>query len=67
MMPVEKNAALKKITIHQLRGMTARVEEMVMLTAYDNRMARIIDWAGIAVVLLATRPAMSLRGIKQRC
>ena len=51
-MSVHKKTELKKITTHQLREMKARGEKIAMLTAYDYSMAKIIDGAGIDVILV---------------
>ena len=43
---------IKKITTHQLREMKNRGEKIAMLTAYDYSMAKIIDGAGVDVILV---------------
>ena len=43
---------VKKITTHVLHKMKLRGEKIAMLTAYDYSMARIIDHAGIDVILV---------------
>src|SRR3954471_5908661 len=43
---------IKKITTHQLQEMKNRGEKISMLTAYDFSMAKIIDNAGIDVILV---------------
>jgi 3-methyl-2-oxobutanoate hydroxymethyltransferase len=42
----------KRITTHVIQEMKARGEKIAMLTAYDYSMARIIDRAGMDVILV---------------
>ena len=42
----------KRITTHVLQEMKSRGEKISMLTAYDYSMAKIIDRAGIDVILV---------------
>ena len=42
----------KKITTHKLQEMKADGEKISMLTAYDFSIAKIIDGAGIDVILV---------------
>ena len=51
-MSVHKKTEVKKITTHQLQEMKNRGDKIAMLTAYDYSMARIIDGAGIDVILV---------------
>lgn len=46
------NKEIKKITTHTLQKMKAKGEKISMLTAYDFSFARIIDGAGIDVILV---------------
>jgi 3-methyl-2-oxobutanoate hydroxymethyltransferase len=43
---------VKRVTTHVLQEMKQRGEKISMLTAYDYSMARIIDEAGIDVILV---------------
>ena len=43
---------IKKVTTHTLHEMKARGEKISMLTAYDFSTARILDDAGIDVILV---------------
>ena len=51
------------VTTYRLREMKSRGEKISMLTAYDYSMARIVDAAGVDVVLVirATRAKRSRR------
>lgn len=51
-MSVHRSQNEKKITTHQLQEMKNRGEKIAMLTAYDYSMARIIDEAGMDVILV---------------
>jgi 3-methyl-2-oxobutanoate hydroxymethyltransferase len=52
----------KKITTHVLQEMKARNEKIAMLTAYDYSMAKIIDRAGIDVVLVGDSASNVMAG-----
>src|SRR6266496_6695392 len=52
----------KKITTHTLQEMKKRGEKISMLTAYDFSMARIIDAAGIDVVLVGDSASNVMAG-----
>lgn len=60
-MSVSKND-LKKVTTHQLQEMKNRGEKISMLTAYDFSMARIIDNAGIDVILVGDSASNVMAG-----
>jgi 3-methyl-2-oxobutanoate hydroxymethyltransferase len=60
-MSVHKQEA-KKITTHQLQEMKNRGEKISMLTAYDYSMARIIDSAGIDVILVGDSASNVMAG-----
>jgi 3-methyl-2-oxobutanoate hydroxymethyltransferase len=60
-MSVAKND-LKKVTTHQLQEMKNRGEKISMLTAYDFSMARIIDNAGIDVILVGDSASNVMAG-----
>jgi len=53
---------LKKITTHRLQEMKNRGEKIAMLTAYDFSMARIIDGAGIDVILVGDSASNVMAG-----
>jgi 3-methyl-2-oxobutanoate hydroxymethyltransferase len=53
---------LKKITTHQLQEMKNRGEKIAMLTAYDYSMARIVDGAGIDVILVGDSASNVMAG-----
>ncbi len=52
----------KRITTHQLQEMKNRGEKIAMLTAYDYSMARIIDAAGIDVILVGDSASNVMAG-----
>src|SRR5688572_21479925 len=60
-MSVHKQEA-KKITTHQLQEMKNRGEKIAMLTAYDYSMARIIDAAGVDVILVGDSASNVMAG-----
>lgn len=53
---------IKKITTHVLQEMKLRGEKISMLTAYDYSMARIIDGAGIDVILVGDSASNVMAG-----
>lgn len=55
-------AEKKKITTHQLQEMKNRGEKIAMLTAYDYSMAKIIDGAGIDVILVGDSASNVMAG-----
>lgn len=59
---VNKSREVKKITTHQLQEMKQRGEKITMLTAYDYSMARIIDGAGIDVILVGDSASNVMAG-----
>jgi 3-methyl-2-oxobutanoate hydroxymethyltransferase len=59
---VHKSIDVKKITTHQLQEMKNRGEKIAMLTAYDYSMARIIDGAGIDVILVGDSASNVMAG-----
>ena len=56
------NKEVKRITTHVLKAMKARGEKISMLTAYDYSMARIIDAAGIDVILVGDSASNVMAG-----
>jgi 3-methyl-2-oxobutanoate hydroxymethyltransferase len=61
-MSVHKKQEVKKITTHQLQEMKNRGEKIAMLTAYDYSMARIIDGAGVDVILVGDSASNVMAG-----
>lgn len=57
-----KNQEIRRITTHQLQEMKNRGEKIAMLTAYDFSMARIIDRAGIDVILVGDSASNVMAG-----
>jgi len=53
---------IKRITTHQLQEMKNRGEKIAMLTAYDYSMAKIIDGAGIDIVLVGDSASNVMAG-----
>jgi len=53
---------IKKVTTHQLQEMKRRGERISMLTAYDYTMAKIIDAAGIDVILVGDSASNVMAG-----
>ncbi len=52
----------RKVTTHRLREMKLNGEKISMLTAYDFTMARIIDEAGIDVILVGDSASNTMAG-----
>ena len=59
-MSVHKN--VKKVTTHVLQEMKSRGEKISMLTGYDYSMAKIIDQAGIDVILVGDSASNVMAG-----
>ncbi len=53
---------VKKITTHQLQEMKNRGEKIAMLTAYDYSMAKLIDGAGVDVILVGDSASNVMAG-----
>jgi 3-methyl-2-oxobutanoate hydroxymethyltransferase len=53
---------VKRITTHQLQEMKNRGEKIAMLTAYDFSMARLIDGAGVDVILVGDSASNVMAG-----
>ncbi|WMN07240.1 3-methyl-2-oxobutanoate hydroxymethyltransferase [Marivirga arenosa] len=60
-MSVHKNS-IKKITTHQLHEMKNRGEKISMLTAYDFSMAKLVDAAGVDVILVGDSASNVMAG-----
>lgn len=56
------HSEIKKVTTHQLQEMKRRGEKISMLTAYDYTMAKIIDAAGIDVILVGDSASNVMAG-----
>jgi 3-methyl-2-oxobutanoate hydroxymethyltransferase len=56
------NKDIKRITTHVLQAMKTRGEKIAMLTAYDYSMARILDEAGIDVILVGDSASNVMAG-----
>lgn len=56
------NKEIKRITTHTIREMKARGEKIAMLTGYDYSMARILDDAGIDIILVGDSAANVMAG-----
>src|SRR5277367_6145954 len=56
------SAEERKITTHTLREMKSRGEKISMLTAYDFSLARILDDAGIDVLLVGDSASNVMAG-----
>lgn len=61
-MSIHKKQDVKKITTHQLQEMKNRGEKIAMLTAYDYSMARLIDGAGIDIILVGDSASNVMAG-----
>lgn len=61
-MSIHKKQELRKVTTHQLQEMKNRGEKIAMLTAYDFSMAKIIDGAGIDVILVGDSASNVMAG-----
>lgn len=53
---------IKKITTHQIQGMKERGEKISMLTAYDYSMAKLIDGAGVDIILVGDSASNVMAG-----
>ena len=61
-MSVTPNKPAKRVTVHTLEEMKQRGERISMLTAYDFSLARIIDDAGIDVILVGDSASNVMAG-----
>lgn len=61
-MSTQSSPERKRITTHQLQEMKQRGEKIAMLTAYDYSMARIIDRAGIDIILVGDSASNVMAG-----
>jgi 3-methyl-2-oxobutanoate hydroxymethyltransferase len=56
------NSKVKRVTTHVLHEMKLRGEKIAMLTAYDYSMAKILDGAGIDVILVGDSASNVMAG-----
>ncbi|MEB2781885.1 3-methyl-2-oxobutanoate hydroxymethyltransferase [Algoriphagus persicinus] len=61
-MSVHSSANVKRITTHILQEMKDRGEKISMLTAYDFSMAKIVDAAGIDIILVGDSASNVMAG-----
>jgi 3-methyl-2-oxobutanoate hydroxymethyltransferase len=57
-----KKTELKRVTTHQLQEMKKSGEKIAMLTAYDYSMAKIIDKAGVDIILVGDSASNVMAG-----
>jgi 3-methyl-2-oxobutanoate hydroxymethyltransferase len=53
---------VKRVTVHTVQAMKARGEKISMLTSYDYSMARIVDEAGIDIILVGDSASNVMAG-----
>lgn len=61
-MPSSQKKEIKRITTHVVQEMKQRGEKISMLTAYDYSMAKIIDQAGIDIILVGDSASNVMAG-----
>lgn len=61
-MSVHQSGSAKRITTHVLQAMKERGEKIAMLTAYDYSMAKIVDDAGIDIILVGDSASNVMAG-----
>lgn len=61
-MSTQSTKPVKRVTTHTLQAMKKRGEKITMLTAYDYSMAKIIDAAGIDVILVGDSASNVMAG-----
>src|SRR5579872_6408250 len=59
-----QSSAQSKVTIQTLRKMKAEGRKIAMLTAYDASFARLVDQAGIDIILVGDSAGMVFAGAK---
>jgi 3-methyl-2-oxobutanoate hydroxymethyltransferase len=60
--PMSVNKEIKRVTTHSLQAMKNQGEKIAMLTAYDYSMAKIVDDAGIDVILVGDSASNVMAG-----
>jgi 3-methyl-2-oxobutanoate hydroxymethyltransferase len=53
---------VKRVTVHTVQAMKARGEKVTMLTSYDYSMARIVDEAGVDIILVGDSASNVMAG-----
>ena len=61
-MSLHSSASVKRITTHTLQEMKLRGEKISMLTAYDFSMAKIVDEAGMDILLVGDSASNVMAG-----
>ena len=61
-MSIHSAASVKRITTHTLQEMKLRGEKISMLTAYDFSMAKIVDEAGMDILLVGDSASNVMAG-----
>ncbi|HNI45743.1 MAG TPA: 3-methyl-2-oxobutanoate hydroxymethyltransferase, partial [Chitinophagales bacterium] len=61
-MSVHQSGSAKRITTHVLQAMKERGEKIAMLTAYDYSMAKVVDDAGIDIILVGDSASNVMAG-----
>ena len=61
-MSVHSSASVKRITTHTLQEMKHRGEKISMLTSYDYSMAKIVDAAGMDIILVGDSASNVMAG-----
>lgn len=61
-MSIHSSASVKRITTHTLQEMKQRGEKISMLTAYDFSMAKIVDVAGMDIILVGDSASNVMAG-----
>ena len=56
------SAEIKRITTHQIQAMKKRGEKIAMLTAYDYSLARVVDAAGVDIILVGDSASNVMAG-----
>lgn len=57
-----QTSEIKRVTTHVIQGMKDRGEKIAMLTAYDYSMARILDEAGVDILLVGDSASNVMAG-----
>jgi 3-methyl-2-oxobutanoate hydroxymethyltransferase len=61
-MSTQLNSEIKRITTHQMQEMKVRGEKISALTSYDYSMAKIVDAAGVDVILVGDSASNVIAG-----